>query len=200
MRLPRPIEELVQYFRLLPGVGPKTATRYALALLKQDQITLDRMARAIGALRQAIQYCTQCYNFSLKNPCDICGDPERDQTILCIVAKPQDLYAIENSGAYRGRYHILHGTLSPLEGVTPDQLKINELEGRLVAPDNTIAEMIIGFNPDMEGEATSMYLNHLLRDKGVKITRLARGLPTGGDVEYADELTLASALEGRKEV
>ncbi len=200
MRLPRPIEELVQYFRLLPGVGPKTATRYALALLKQDQMTLDRMARAISALRLAIQYCTTCYNFSLKNPCDICADPLRDQTMLCVVAKPQDLYAIENSGAYRGRYHILHGTLSPLEGVTPEQLKISELEARLNAPDNTITEMIIGFNPDMEGEATSMYLNHLLRNKGIKITRLARGLPTGGDVEYADELTLASALEGRKEV
>lgn len=200
MRLPRPIEELVQYFRFLPGVGPKTATRYALALLKQDQITLDRMARAISALRQAIQYCTTCYNFSLKNPCDICADAERDQTMLCLVAKPQDLYAIENSGAYRGRYHILHGTLSPLEGVTPDQLKIRELEDRLRASDTTIREIIIGFNPDMEGEATTMYLTQLFRDIPVKITRLARGLPTGGDVEYADELTLASALEGRKEV
>ncbi len=200
MRLPRPIEELLPYFRLLPGVGPKTAMRYAMALLQQDQDTLARMSGAITRLKDAIRYCTICWNFSLKSPCDICSDPERDHNTICVVAKPQDMYAVENSGAYRGIYHILHGTLSPLEGITPDAIKCKELELRIADSTNTVREIILALNPDMEGETTSLYLMRTLNRDHIKITRLGRGLPTGGDVEYADELTLASALEGRKEV
>ncbi len=200
MRFPEPIERLMQYFRMLPGVGPKTATRYALSLLRRSDAELSAFGTAIVGLHQGIFLCGTCFNFSSKNPCEICRDMERDHTMLCVVAKPQDLHAIESTGDYRGLYHVLHGTLSPLEGITPDQLKISHLVERIKNANPKIIEVILGLNPDMEGETTSMYLRKLLQDSIKKITRLARGLPTGGDLEYADELTLSAALQGRKEV
>lgn len=199
MRFPEPIEQLIQYFRLLPGVGPKTATRYALALLKKNNDELERFGIALANVKKNINLCGSCFNFSMKNPCSICTDPKRDRTTICVIAKPQDLYAIENTGDYNGLYHVLHGTLSPLEGITPELLKINHLMKRMHI-EGGVTEVIVALNPDMEGETTAIYLRKLLEPAHIKITRLARGMPTGGDVEYADEMTLISALAGRREI
>lgn len=199
MRFPEPIEQLIQYFRLLPGVGPKTATRYALALLKKNNDELERFGIALANVKKNINLCGSCFNFSMKNPCSICTDPKRDRTTICVIAKPQDLYAIENTGDYNGLYHVLHGTLSPLEGITPELLKINHLMKRMHI-EGGVTEVIVALNPDMEGETTAIYLRKLLEPAHIKITRLARGMPTGGDVEYADEMTLMAALAGRREI
>ena len=201
-RFPLVIQNLTDSFSRLPGVGPKTALRFVFYLLRQKQEDNIKFAKAIEMLGSSIATCQICQNFSEKNPCAICSDRNRDQSVICVVAEHQDLPVIENTGEYRGAYHILGGVLDPLHGITPDQLKIKELIYRV--QNNNIKEIVLALNPDLEGETTILYLTKLIKsfDKNsiIKITRLARGLPIGCDLEYADEVTVLDALKGRKEL
>lgn len=196
------IKNLIDSFSHLPGVGPKTALRFVFYLLKQKEEDNLKFAKAIEMLNGSISTCQVCQNFSEKNPCSICSDRNRDQAVICVVAEHQDLPVIENTGEYHGTYHILGGVLDPLHGITPDQLKIKELVGRVQK--NNVKEIVLALNPDLEGETTILYLTKLIKsfdkDSKIKITRLARGLPIGSDIEYADEVTLSDALRGRKEL
>lgn len=196
---PQSIQKLIDQFTQLPGIGPKTAERLVFYLLYQPTEGLAEFASVLEHLKDNIVQCSLCQNFSEKNPCSICSSQKRNPGVICIVAKPQDMIALEKIGEYEGTYHILGGVIDPLEGVTPDKLKIKELVNRL-KKDN-VREIILALNPDMPGETTMLYLNKLIKQfKNIKITRLARGLPVGSDLEYADEVTLSSALKGRKEV
>jgi recombination protein RecR len=200
MQYPPSIQRLIDHFRALPGVGPKTAARFVMHLLKRSEDELRAFGHALVDLKQGTRLCNTCLNFTLQSPCPICSDSKRDPEVICVVAKPQDLLVIEGTGEYTGVYHVLHGTLNPIEGVTPDQLKIKELLGRVEGQKGKIKEVIFAMNPDMEGESTAIYLTKLLQKDVPKITRLARGLPMGSDLEYADEITLTAALKGRREV
>jgi recombination protein RecR len=182
----------------LPGVGPKTAQRLTFFLLKRPAGEVRELADALTQLKERIVHCSVCFNVTENDPCRICRDPGRDSRALCIVEEPNDLLAIERTGEFRGRYHVLLGALSPLDGIGPEDLKVRELLTRLEA--GPVAEIILATNPSVEGEATAIYLAKLLKPFGVRITRIARGLPVGGDLEYADEVTLSKALEGRKEM
>lgn len=199
-RVPRPVERLVEAFSRLPGVGPKTASRLTYYLLKAPPEQSRELARALEDLRSGTAFCTRCFNITAAgvDPCSICTDPERPGDLLCVVEDPLDVLALERTGEFRGRYHVLHGAISPVEGVGPDDLRMAELVQRLDA--EGIQELILATNPTLEGEATAMYLKQLLAGRPVKLTRLARGLPSGGDLEYADARTLAQALEGRREM
>lgn len=201
-RLPLILQNLADSFSRLPGVGPKTALRFVFYLLKQKEEDNLKFAKAVELLNSSISTCQVCQNFSEKNPCAICSDRNRDQAVICVVAEHQDLPVIENTGEYHGTYHVLGGVLDPLHGITPDQLKIKELVGRVQK--NNVKEIVLALNPDLEGETTILYLTKLIKsfDKNstIKITRLARGLPIGSDIEYADEVTLSDALKGRKEL
>ena len=196
------IKNLVDHFSRLPGVGPKTALRFVFYLLKQPKADVEKFSAALGVLKNQIAVCQICQNFSEKNPCAICGDSRRDHGIICVVAEHQDLPVIENTGEHQGTYHVLGGVLDPLHGVTPDQLKIKELVTRIQNSNGKIKEIILALNPDLEGETTMLYLTKLIKSFGkqIKITRLARGLPMGSDLEYADEVTVSDALKGRKEI
>lgn len=200
MQFPPPITRLIQHFRGLPGVGPRTATRFVFALLNKTDDELRSFGHALTDLKDSIQICGQCFNISLQNPCAICVDRKRDHTMLCIVARPQDIQAIEETREYPGLYHVLGGALNPIEGVTPEQLKIKELLMRLDAAHEKMIEVILALNPDLEGESTSLYLAKLLKPRVSKLTRLARGLQQGADLEYADEITLINAIKGRREI
>ncbi len=200
MQVPPPITRLMQHFRGLPGVGPRTATRYVFALLNKPIDELRAFGHALIDLKESIRTCTQCLNISLQNPCPICADKNRDISMLCLVARPQDIQALEETREYSGLYHVLGGTLNPIEGVTPEQLTIKELLERLDNAEPKIEEVILALNPDLEGEATALYLAKLLKSRVPRVTRLARGLPQGADLEYADEVTLINALKGRREV
>jgi recombination protein RecR len=193
-----PVQELIDELGRLPGVGPKSAQRIAFYLLKLPRDDALRLARSITEVKDRVSFCTRCFNIAEGDQCMICTDTKRDTTLLCIVEEPRDIVAVEKTGEYRGRYHVLQGAISPIEGIGPDQLKVKELLVRLDA--ESIEEIILCTNPNIEGEATAMYLSRLLQPLGVKITRIASGLPVGGDLEYADELTLGRALEGRREV
>ena len=186
----------------MPGVGPKTALRFVFYLLKQPKEEVAKFAAALGAVGNDISTCQICQNFSEKNPCPICADPRRDHGTICVIAGHQDLPVIENTGDHHGTYHVLGGVLDPLHGVTPDQLKIKELVARIKNGNGAIKEIILALNPDLEGETTMLYLTKLIKSFGkpIKITRLARGLPMGSDLEYADEVTVSDALKGRKEI
>ncbi|PIY78777.1 MAG: recombination protein RecR [Parcubacteria group bacterium CG_4_10_14_0_8_um_filter_35_7] len=197
---PPAIQNLIDEFNKLPGIGPKTSERFVFYLLKQSEEEIKKFAKAIENLKKKITICSQCYNFSEKDPCPICTDPRRDKSLLCVVAYPQDLQAIEKTNEYKGLYHILGGILNPIEGIGPKELKIQELLKRVKKPNSKIQEIILGLNPDLEGEATAIYLAKLLRPLKIKVARLARGLPMGSDLQYADEVTLSNALEGRKEM
>ncbi|PIP17716.1 MAG: recombination protein RecR [Parcubacteria group bacterium CG23_combo_of_CG06-09_8_20_14_all_35_9] len=197
---PPAIQNLIDEFNKLPGIGPKTSERFVFYLLKQSEEEIEKFAKAIENLKKKITICSQCYNFSEKDPCPICTDPRRDKSLLCVVAYPQDLQAIEKTNEYKGLYHILGGILNPIEGIGPKELKIQELLKRVKKPNSKIQEIILGLNPDLEGEATAIYLAKLLRPLKIKVARLARGLPMGSDLQYADEVTLSNALEGRKEM
>jgi recombination protein RecR len=194
------IEELVK----LPSVGQKSAQRLALHLLRVPREDALRLADAIRAVRERVGFCGTCGNFSEGDPCAICRDPQRDSRLLCVVEQPGDVLALERTGTFRGRYHVLGGALSPLEGTSPEQLRIRELIERLraAAPDGTpeIREIILATNPNVNGEATALYLSRLIAPLGVKVTRIARGVPMGSDLEYSDLVTLSRALEGRSEV
>ena len=192
---PKPIEQVVQALSYLPGVGPKTALRYVFYLLKQSPAVLDGLIRSLGELRTTIQTCAVCKTYATQEICDVCRDPLRDKSMLCAVAHPRDVGTIEATG-YKGRYHVLGGTLSPIEGITPDTLEIASLLERL-GNEPAVTEIILAFNPDIEGEATIMYLTRELKKRPIKITRLARGLPVGSDLEFADEVTLGDALRRR---
>jgi recombination protein RecR len=194
----RPVEELIRRLVGLPGIGEKTATRLALHILRSSREEMDALAKAIVEVKRRIRTCSECFNFTEEDPCPICRDPARATGILCVVEDPGDLMAIEGSQGFRGRYHVLHGILSPLDGIGPDDLRIDGLLARIHG--GGIQEVIIATNPSVEGEATSMYLAQVLKPLGVRVTRIAYGLPAGGDVQYADRLTLGKALENRRDL
>jgi recombination protein RecR len=200
MLLPEPIQNLVIAFSRLPGIGPKTASRLTFYLLTAPDDVSRELAEALSALKQNTGRCEVCFNITMvgRAMCEVCGDSNRDGHTICVVEEPLDVIALERTGGYRGRYHVLHGALSPIEGVGPDDLKIRELLDR--ARDGGIEEIILATNPSMEGDATAMYLSQRLEQFGIRVTRLARGLPVGGDLEYADQSTLLRALSGRQEM
>jgi recombination protein RecR len=195
---PEPVARLIDALQRLPGIGPKTAQRLTFFLLKRPADEVRELSEALMAVKERIVYCRVCFNVTDQDPCRICADPARETGLICIVEEPNDLLAMERTGEFRGRYHVLLGALSPLDGIGPEDLKIRELLARLDAGGTT--EVILATNPNVEGEATALYLAKLLRPLGVRVTRIARGLPVGGDLEYADQVTLSKALEGRREI
>ena len=195
---PEPFARLIEALQRLPGIGPKTAQRLTFFLLKRPAEEVRELAESLLAVKERIVHCRTCFNVTDEDPCRICADPARDPRVLCVVEEPNDLLAMERTGEFRGRYHVLLGALSPLDGIGPDDLKVRELLLRLEGADTT--EVILATNPNVEGEATALYLARLMRPLGVRVTRIARGLPVGGDLEYADQVTLSKALEGRSEI
>lgn len=199
MPYPPLIQNLINQFAKLPSIGPKTAERLVFYLLKQPEKELHQFGEAIENIKGNIKACSSCFNFSESDPCPICADRRRDRKMICVVAKPQDVIALEKTGSYSGVYHILGGNINPLEDLGPENIKINELLNRL--KNNEFKEIILALNPDMEGETTALYLIKLLKQfPNLKITRLARGLPMGADLEYADEVTLENAIKERREI
>ncbi len=193
-----PVLRLIEQFHRLPGIGPKTAQRLTYYLMKQPLEEVQRLAGALLELKAKIIVCSRCQNLAEVDPCPICSSTQRDATRVCVVEEPLDILALERSRGYKGLYHVLHGAISPMDGVGPEALKIKELLRRL--QDGAVQEVILATNPNLEGEATAMYLCRLLTPLGVRVTRLARGLPVGGDLEYADDVTLLRAMEGRQEL
>lgn len=196
--LPRPVARLVEELIRLPGIGPKSASRLAYYLLRAPEEEARALGEAILEMKQRMHFCSQCYNITELDPCSICADENRDRRSICVVEEPLDVVALERTGRYRGLYHILHGAISPVEGIGPDDLRIRELLARVRL--QPVTEVILATNPSLEGDATAMYLAQQLIPLGVRVTRLAHGLPMGGDLEYADEITLSRALEGRREL
>ena len=196
--LARPLARLIDELGKLPGVGPKTAQRLAYHILRTNGTDAEALAAAIRSVKTDLRYCSVCFNIAETDPCAICSSDERDPRVVCVVEEPLDVLAIERTGQYKGRYHVLHGAISPVNGVRPDDLKIPQLVERVKK--GGIEELILATNPNLEGEATSMYVAQLLSGTGARITRLARGLPMGGDLEYADEVTVSRALEGRRAI
>jgi recombination protein RecR len=192
------VQDLIDELGRLPGIGPKSAQRIAFFILKIPKEDALRLAGVIAEVKEKVSFCARCFNVAEGELCAVCLDSRRDPSVLCVVEDARDIIAIEKTQDFRGRYHVLQGAINPLEGVGPEQLRISELLGRL--GDEDIAEVILCTNPNLEGDATAMYLSRQLRPLGIKVTRLASGLPVGGDLEYADELTLGRALEGRREV
>ena len=195
---PEPVARLIDALQRLPGIGPKTAQRLTFFLLKRPADEVRELSESLVAVKDKIVYCRTCFNVTDEDPCRLCDDPGRDARLLCVVEEPNDLLAMERTGEYRGRYHVLLGALSPLDGVGPDDLKVRELLARIEA--GAVEEVILATNPNVEGEATALYLAKLLRPLVLRVTRIARGLPVGGDLGYADQVTLSKALEGRREI
>jgi recombination protein RecR len=195
---PRPVLRLIEAFSRLPGIGPKSASRLTYYLLRSQSDEATELAEALQELREHTQFCSVCFNITEENPCPICSSDERDRSVICVVEEPLDVLAIERTREYRGLYHVLHGVISPMDGVGPEDLRIRELVDRVNA--GGVKEIILATNPSLEGENTAMYLQRKISLPNIRITRLARGLPMGGDLEYADEVTLARALEGRREM
>jgi recombination protein RecR len=193
-----PVQDLIDELNRLPGIGPKSAQRIAFHLLKVERVDAVRLARAIVEAKDRIRFCERCHNISEDELCRICRDQRRDATVLCVVEEPRDIVAVERTQEFRGGYHVLGGAISPIEGVGPDQLHIDTLLRRLQS--EPVEEVILCLNPNIEGEATALFLGRLLGPSGIRVTRIASGLPVGGDLEYADELTLGRALEGRRPV
>lgn len=193
-----PVQDLIDELGRLPGVGPKSAQRIAFHLLKLPKTDALRLAQAIAEAKDKVAWCQRCFNLAEGDLCGICADDRRDGHTLCVVEEPKDLVAVEKTGEFRGRYHVLQGAISPIEGIGPDQLRVKELLAR-IEPEG-VTEVILCTNPNIEGEATAMYLGRLLAPLGLTVTRIASGLPVGGDLEYADELTLGRALEGRRQL
>lgn len=198
MELAKPVARLIEEFAKLPGIGPKTASRLTYYLLRAPAEQVMTLSDAIRQLRERIVYCQVCYNISEEPVCPVCANPQRDHSQICVVEEPLDVMAIERTGEYHGVYHVLHGVLAPIEGIGPEQLKINELVQRVRQGD--VREIILATNPNLEGEATAMYIARLLVPLGVRVTWLAHGLPVGGDLEYADEVTLRQAILRRAEM
>ena len=195
---PEPIARLIQEFSKLPGIGPKSAQRLAYHVLRTPEDEARALAQALTDVKERVILCETCFNITERTPCSLCDNEQRDRTLICVVEQPLDVLVVERTGGYRGLYHVLHGSLNPIEGVGPEQLRVQELLRRVEA--GGIVEVIMATNPSLEGEATSMYLQRLLQPFGVRVTRLARGLPSGADIEYMDDLTLSRALEGRQEL
>jgi len=193
-----PIARLLEELERLPGIGPKSAQRVAFHLLKGDDATAKRLADAIIEVKRQIHFCTRCFNFSADELCEYCQDPRRDPAYLCVVEEPRDVVAIERTGEFRGLYHVLQGAISPIDGIGPEQIRARELIDRLA--DGIVTEVVIATNPNIEGETTALYLSRLIKPLGIKVTRIASGLPVGGDLEFADEVTLGRALEARREM
>ncbi|PRX26434.1 DNA replication and repair protein RecR [Orenia metallireducens] len=193
----QPLSQLIGQLSKLPGVGPKTAQRLAFHILEMDQKDAQDLANSISEIRDKLSYCSICNNLTQNDPCQICSQHKRDKTLICIVEEVKDVIAMEKTGEYKGVYHVLHGAISPIDGVGPEDIKIKSLLPRL---DENTSEVILATDPNVEGEATAMYISKLLKPLGVKVTRIAHGLPVGGDLEYADEVTLSKALEGRREI
>jgi recombination protein RecR len=193
-----PLAELIRELEKLPTIGPKTAARLAYHLLSASREDAESLAGAIVGIKDRIRLCSRCFSLTELDPCSICSDTQRDGSVLCVVGEPKDVYAIERTSSFRGRYHVLGGLISPMEGIGVGQLKVKELIDRIAA--EHIEEVIIATNPNAEGESTALYLARLLQPHGVKVTRLAYGLPIGGDLDYADEITLARSLEGRRSI
>jgi recombination protein RecR len=193
-----PIQDLVDELNRLPGIGPKSAQRLAFHIVKSAGDDARRLADAIVQAKERVRFCRECFGVSEGELCKICADPSRDGDTICVVEEPKDVSVLERSGAIRGRYHVLGGAISPMQGIGPDDLRVNELLDR--ARRNGVSEIILATNPNLEGNATAMYVAGLLKPLGIRITRLASGLPVGGDLEYADEVTLGQALEGRREM
>jgi recombination protein RecR len=192
------VQDLIDELGRLPGVGPKSAQRIAFHLLNADAVDVRRLAAVLVEVKDKVRFCVTCGNVAEEEQCKICRDPRRDATVLCVVEESKDVVAIERTREYRGRYHVLGGAISPIEGIGPDELRIRELMTRLA--DGTVTEVILATDPNLEGEATATYLTRLLKPMGLRVTRLASGLPVGGDLEYADEVTLGRAFEGRRTV
>ncbi len=193
-----PLARLIEEFYKLPGIGPKSAQRLAYYLLRMPAAEAYSLAKAITEVKERVTLCTICQNVTESDPCRVCSDDRRDQTQICVVEEPLDILAMERTASFSGLYHVLHGAISPMDGIGPEDLKVSELLNRL--RDGVVQEVILATNPNLEGEATSMYLTRLIGPLGVRVTRLARGLPVGGDLEYADDVTLTRAFEGRQEM
>jgi len=198
MRYPATISLLLEELERLPGVGPKSAQRIAYWLLTADVAYADRLASAITEVKRSIHFCPRCFNFAESELCEVCSDSKRDTTIICVVEEPRDLVAVERVAEYHGLYHVLHGAISPIDGIGPEQLRVRELIERLGAED--VREVVVATNPNVEGETTALYLARLIKPLGIKVTRIASGLPVGGDLEFADEVTLGRAIEARREM
>lgn len=198
MLFPGPISILIEELGRLPGIGPKTAQRLAFHLLKRPADEVRRLAQSIVEAREKITYCKLCFNVADGELCELCQSPTRDRSVICVVEEPKEVIAMERTGEYKGVYHVLQGRLSPIEGIGPEELRIGELLDRIRMGET--AEVILATNTNVEGEATALYLARLIQPMGVKVTRIARGLPAGGDIDYADDVTLARALEGRREI
>ena len=192
------IEKLIESFEKLPSIGHKTAIRLAYHMLDMSDDEIKEFTSSITDAKQKLKYCSICFNISDTDPCPICSDTKRDQSTICVVEDVRDIMAMERTNEYKGVYHVLHGTISPLNGIGPDEIKIKELLNRI--RDNEIKEVIIATNPRVEGEATSIYLSKLLKAFNIKVTRIAHGIPVGGDLEYTDEIRLMKAMEGRREI
>ena len=193
-----PVQDLIDEFSKLPGIGPKSAQRLAFYLLKTEPGVAQRLAKAIIAMKENVSFCSRCFNFATGTLCDYCTDRRRDDGIICVVEEPPDIVSVERTGEFKGRYHVLGGAISPIEGVGPEDLHVHELLARI--SEDHVQEVIVATNPNIEGEATAMYLARLLQPTGVRVTRIASGLPVGGDLEYADEVTLGRALQGRRDL
>jgi len=198
MQYTKPLARLIEEFQKLPGIGPKSAQRMAFHMLKMPTAEIQKFCDAILYAKEKIKYCRTCFNMSSEDPCEICSDTKRDKRIICVVSETRDLIALEKTREYKAQYHVLQGVISPLDGISPNDLRIKELIERLGQED--IQEVILALNPSIEGEATSLYLSRLIKPLGIKVSRIAFGLPVGADLEYADEVTLAKALEGRREI
>lgn len=198
MFYPEPIAKLIESFSRLPGIGPKTAARLAFYVLRMKEADVIDFAKALVNVKRNLTYCSVCCNITDTDPCRICSDKSRDISVICVVQEPKDLVAMERTREFNGHYHVLNGAISPMDGVGPDDIRIAELVRRL--GDERVQELILATNPNIEGEATAMYLSRLVKPFGMKVTRIAHGLPVGGDLEYADEVTLTKALEGRREL
>lgn len=203
--LAQPVSALIDALGRLPGIGPKTASRLAYFLLRSDEEIALNLATALQELKAKTLFCGLCHNIADTDPCNICASEQRLRSLICVVEEPLDVQAVERTGEFRGLYHVLHGAISPVEGIGPDDLKIRELLRRIEASQSedggpVVEELLVATNPNLEGEATAMYIARLFKPLGVRVTRLARGLPTGGDLEYADEVTLGNALTGRMEM
>ncbi|MBW2308724.1 MAG: recombination protein RecR [Deltaproteobacteria bacterium] len=194
----RPVVELIEHLKMLPGIGEKSATRLAFHILKAERGEVEGLSRALLEVKNTISLCRVCYNLTDRDPCAICADPRREPAQVCVVEEPADLLAVERIGQYRGKYHVLHGVLSPLDGIGPEDIRVEELVQRIKG--QQVAEVILALNPSTEGETTSIYLAKILQPLGVKITRIAYGIPMGGDLKYTDDMTLMRAIESRREL
>lgn len=198
MHYPEPITKLIDSFMKLPGIGPKSAARLAFYVLDMKEDDVLDFAKALVDAKRNLSFCSVCAHITDKDPCYICADTSRDRSVICVVQESKDVIAMEKMRDFHGLYHVLHGTISPMDGIGPEDINIPDLLKRL--QDDTIEEVILATNPNVEGEATAMYISRLLKPSGIKVTRIAHGLPVGGDLEYADEVTLSKAMEGRREV